>query len=71
MSLQTVALSEGSFTDGALVWSLSAVRPHVDRQIRLASTSFPTNPADVRFDARVDFHVHGEVAHAVEAQAAL
>lgn len=64
--LQTVALREGLVADGAPVWFLSTVGPHVDRQVPFPSPRFPTNPTDERFSASMDLHMGSEITPAVE-----
>lgn len=71
MCFQTVALGEGLFTDGALIRSLSIVRPHVDRQVFLPRARFPANPAHKPFDAQVAPDVVGQVSFPLEKAAAL
>lgn len=63
---QTVALSEGFVTEGTLVRSLSVVGPHVNGQVCFTSACFPTNPADKRFDARVDGDMVVQISLALE-----
>lgn len=57
MRLQAVALSEGFRADGALVGSLSVVRPHVNGQVFLPRTCLPADTAHKQLDAQVAPHV--------------
>lgn len=68
---QTVALGEGLVAEGALIWPLSVVGPHVDRQVFLTSTRFATNWAHKKLDAQVASHVVVQVRLAFEEAAAL
>lgn len=68
---QTVALCEGLLAQGALVGSLSVVRPHVDRQVFLPRTRLPANAAHEQFDAQVRADVIGQVSLAFEEASAL
>lgn len=68
--LQTVALREGFVADRAPVRPLAIVRPHVHRQVKLASARFPAHQTHVGFLSRVDFQVVVQVSFAFEGPAA-
>lgn len=66
-----MTLGEGLLTHRAPVGSVPVVGPHVDRQVGLASTRFPTGPTHKRLVARVDPHVIVQVDLTLEGPAAV
>lgn len=63
---EAVALRERFVAQRTLVRPLAVVCPHVNIQVRLASTRLPTNAADEGFDTRVGGDMVVQVALALE-----